>query len=174
MPNLIFLVDNYKNFDAIRNVTNYIVKSSYLDIYGHVGCYLVPGYEIAELVYNAFTAVKKAVGKEDGQLLQHIVVGFGDLPDIWMYHVNIVAHAIACYFAGQGYQVFWGSHYGSDNHESYPHIHFVVNTINSVTGNRFFVTYDTMNGLKQFLQKNCPDIQWSYESKCSYYIDHTA
>jgi len=173
MPNLIFLVDNYVNEDAIRYVANYIVKSDYLDTYGNIGCYIMPGYDIAESVHNAFTAVKGAVNKEDGKLVQHIVVGFGDIPNIGMFDVNIIAHAIACYFGGQGYQVFWGSHYGSDNHESYPHIHVEVNTVNIMTGNRLLVTNDTMNGLKRFLEANYPMFCWSYEPKRSFFKEAT-
>lgn len=173
MPNLIFLVDNYVNPDAIRYVANYIVKSDYLDTYGNVGCYIIPGYDIAEAVHNAFTAVKDAIDKADGKLVQHIVVGFGDMQNIGMYDVNIIAHAISCYFGAQGYQVFWGSHYGSDNLESYPHIHLEVNTVNIMTGKRLTVTADTMNGLKQFLQKLCPMWHWSYETKRSYFKEAT-
>lgn len=169
MPNLIFLVNNYENSSAIDNVVNYIVKSDYLDSTGNVGCYLLPGMDISECVHNAFISTKKVMGKEDGKLVQHIIVGFGDIPNMYIQDVNRFAHAIACYYAGQGYQVFWGSHFGSDHLDSYPHIHIVVNTINTVTGARFVVTNDTMNELKQFLVKICPTFHWSYEAKPSYF-----
>lgn len=169
MPNLIFKVKNYTNDDVITNIVDYILKSSYLENDGSIGCYLLSGYDVAEMADNAFTAAKNAAGRTGGQLVQHIIVGFGDMERIYESEVCRVANTIANYYGCQGYQVFWGSHYGSDRNDSYRHVHIVLNTINAITGKRFYVTHDNMKALKKFLIQTFPLLYWQYEISESFF-----
>ena len=167
MPNLIFKVKNYKNEDVVEKLVDYIISSVYLECYGSRGCFIVPG-SITECVNNSFNAVKNVYYKTDGQLVQHIIVGFGDM-DITEENACMVASAISDYYFMKGYQTFWGTHWGSENNGSYRHIHIALNTVNAMTGERFFPTYDNMGELKTFLEKIFPGIPWTYITNESFY-----
>ena len=92
MPNLIFKVKNYRNEDAVETLVNYIMSSVYIECYGSRGCFLIPERCISDCVREAFHAVKNVYYKEDGQLVQHIIVGFGDI-DKTGYLDRLFVHA---------------------------------------------------------------------------------
>lgn len=170
MPNLIFKIKNYKNEGVVESIVNYVMTSVYIESYGARGCFLLPGENVAECVRNAFQAVKNVYYKTDGQLVQHIIVGFGDM-NISETAVCAVAGAIADYYFVRGYQVFWGSHFGSDGNDSYRHIHVVLNTVNAMTGEVFWPTYDNMGALKKFLVNLFPEVSWRYVMSESFYYE---
>lgn len=168
MPNLIFKVGNYNNKDAIERLVNYIMSSAYIERYDSRGCFLIPQWGIIECVRNSFHAVKNVHYKTDGQLVQHIIVGLGDM-DISEEGTCMIASVISGYYFMNGYQSFWGSHWGSENCDSYRHIHVALNTINAMTGERFFPKYDNMNDLKLFLSHAFPGVPWTYITDGSFY-----
>lgn len=168
MPNLIFKVKNYVNEDAVEMLVDYILSSIYIECYGTRGCFIYPNQNIAEGVRASFHAAKNVYDKANGQLVQHIIVGFGDM-DISEGQVCTVANVIADYFFIRGYQVFWGSHWGSERSDSYRHIHIALNNVNAMTGERFCASYDSMGKLKDFLIKVFPGIPWTYVTDESFY-----
>lgn len=168
MPNLIFKVKNYRNEEVVETLVDYIMSSVYIECYGSRGCFLIPERCISECVRDAFYAVNNAYYKTDGQLVQHIIVGFGDL-NVAEEQVCIVADAISGYFFAKGYQNFWGSHWGSEGNDSYRHIHMVLNTINGITGERFLATNDNMGELKVFLMSAFPGALWTYQTDESFF-----
>jgi hypothetical protein len=163
-------VNNYENEDVIINIVNYIRKSVYCEACGQYGCYLLPGQDIAEGVEMSFNAVKNVYRKTGGQLVQHIIVGFGDMDYISEEDLCYIAANCSLYLYSQGYQVFWGCHYGSDSYNSYRHIHIVINTVNGATGRRYSTSYENMGDLKAFMEKLVPDVPWQYEIKSSYFV----
>ena len=168
MPNLIFKVQNYRNEDVVETIVKYIMSSIYIECYGSRGCFLVSERGVAECVRDAFHAVKNVYYKRDGQLVQHIIVGFGDM-DVSEEQVCIVADAISAYFFSRGYQNFWGSHWGSEGNDSYRHVHMVLNTINGMTGERYFATNDNMGEVKRFLMAAFPGVSWTYGTDESFF-----
>ncbi len=90
-------------------------------------------------------------------MVQHTIIGFGDM-NVTEEQACMVADAISGYFFFKGYQNFWGSHWGSKSNDSYRHIHMVSNTINGITGERFWVTNDNMSGPKTFLMAAFPGV----------------
>lgn len=168
MPNLIFKVKNYTNEDVVDTLVDYIMSSVYIECYGTRGCFILPNQNIAQNVKASFHAVKNVYDKANGQLVQHIIVGFGDM-DISEEEVCIVANAISNYFFFQGYQLFWGSHWGSERSVSYRHIHIALNNVNAMTGERFSASYENMGKLKDFLTKAFPNISWSYVTDESFF-----
>lgn len=58
---------------------------------------------------------------------------------------------------------------GSDKRDKYWHIHMAVNTINGMTGERYFATYDDRNELKQYLEGIYPEWPWHHYPSESYY-----
>lgn len=169
MPNLIFKVDNYKNEGVIKNLVNYIMSSAYYEVYGENGCFLNPNQNVAEGISNSFNAVKNVRYKNNGQLVQHIIIGFGDIESVTEYEACEVAARISNYFFLKGYQTFWGGHFGSDTQKSYRHIHMIVNTINGMTGLRYSATYENMSALKEFMKKQYPNYSWNYYESPSHY-----
>ncbi len=168
MPNLIFKVKNYRNVDVVETIVDYIRSSVYIEAYGSRGCFPIPERSVSECVRDAFYAVKNAYYKADGQLVQHIIVGFGDV-DVTESQVCMVADAISDYYFFKGYQNFWGSHWGSENNGLYRHIHMVLNTVNGRTGERFLATNDNMGELKTFLMGVFPGVCWTYGTDESFF-----
>lgn len=168
MPNIIFKVNNYENFDAIENLINYIMTSSYIERCGWSGCFVQERGDIAEGVSNSFWAVKNAFYNTAGQLVQHIIIGFDDMEYITESEACRIAYAVSCFYFHQGYQIFWGTHFGSDNTESYRHIHFALNTINAATGERFFAVRNP-ESLKEYLSSNFPQMKWKWRIKGSFF-----
>ncbi|GEM_PF-3126570 len=173
MPNIIFKTGNYDNEDVIENLVNYIEKKKYFDSSGSGGCFLLPNINNAEQVKVAFNTVKNACAKNGGRLVHHIVVGFGDLPDISGYTVKNIADWIVLYFLGKGYQTFYGIHFSGDKNDRYWHIHIVLNSVNAITGERYCATYDNMGDLKNALIVSTagiyPDMQWIYSTSESFF-----
>ena len=172
MPVLIFKIKNYTNENVIENMVNYIAASPYIECVGMSGCFLYPGQELPEGISNAFNAVKNVYYKNDGQLIQHIIIGLEDIEKVTENDAAIIATRISDYFFVRGYQTFWGLHYGSGGNESYRHIHLVINTINGVTGLRYAPTYENMGDLKKFLEKLYTEYSWSYYTSESFYKEY--
>lgn len=172
MPNLIFKVKNYTNEDVIEKLVDYIMSSLYLENYGMRGCFITPNQNIAESVSASFHAAKNIYDKANGQLVQHIIVGFGDM-NVSEEQVCMVACAISNYFFVRGYQLFWGSHWGSERSDSYRHIHIALNNVNVMTGERFSASYDNMGKLKDCLVKLFPGGPWNYFTDESFYHENT-
>lgn len=168
MPNLIFKTKNYINKEVVESIVNYVMTSAYIDGYGARGCFLLPGGNVAECVRNAFQAVKNAYYKTDGQLVQHIIVGFGDV-NVSETVVCTIGSLIADFYFMKGYQVFWGSHFGSDGNNSYRHIHVILNTVNAMTGEGFCASHSNMWDLKKFLVNAFPELTWQYITSESFY-----
>lgn len=169
MPVIIFKVKNYKNEDAVENLVNYIMKSSYLESIGNSGCFLYPGQNITEGVVNSFNAVKQVYYKCDGQQVQHIIIGFDDIEGTTEMEAAMIANCASYYFFMNGYQVFWGVHWASDNNGGYRHIHMAVNTVNGMTGRRFSPTNTNKGDMKIYLSKLYPGSSWSFQESESFY-----
>lgn len=172
MPNLIFKVKNYTNEDVIEKLVDYIISSVYMECCGMRGCFIDSNRNITEGVKASFHAAKNVYDKANGQLVQHIIVGFGDM-EVSEEQVCMVANAISDYFFIRGYQLFWGSHWGSERSDSYRHIHIALNNVNVMTGERFSASYDNMGKLKDCLVKLFPGVPWNYLTDESFYHENT-
>jgi len=169
MSTVIFFIKNYENEDVVHNLVNYIVSSPYIEYVGQAGCFMNVSRDIAEGISNSFMAVKKALYQTGGQLVQHIILGFDSEDWISENAACIIADTVALYYLKQGFQAFWGVHFGSDHSESYLHIHIALNTVNWMNGTRFKVTFETMGMLKEFLNQKFPDLGWQCKVKSSYF-----
>lgn len=170
MPILIFKVKNYRNESAVDNLVSYINDSPYYECKGSNGCFLYPDQCTSENVKNSFNAIKNVYHKNDGQLVQHIIVGLGDLKGITEWDARLIAVRISDYFFLKGFQSFWGVHWGGDNSHGYWHIHLAVNTVNGMTGLRYAATNTNMNDLKEYLMKIFPELFWQYQESESFYM----
>jgi len=160
MPNIIFKVKNYKNEDAIENLVRYIITSPYFDICGYKGCFLYPKQDTAEGIANSFRAVKNVHYKNNGQLVQHIIIGFAESDCITGQEVCQIGDLLSCGFYMSGYQNFWGVHFGGDNSDRYWHIHMAVNTVNALTGLRYIPSNENRQKVKVFLERYYPRLRW--------------
>lgn len=172
MPNIIFKVKNYKNNDAVENLVNYITTSPYYDTCGWNGCFLYPGQNIAEGISNSFHAVKNVYYKNNGKMVQHIIIGFSETDCITGPEVSSIAGLISLKFFLRGYQNFWGIHFGSDSNESYWHIHIAVNSVNMMNGCKYVPSYEEQKDLRQFLEMYYPDMRWGSMETESFYHEN--
>lgn len=174
MPNFVFKVNNYTNTDAVYNLVNYICSSDYFETSEEYCCFTIPGYNLAESVTAAFNACKIANMQTDGKLVQHIIMGLGDLDGVNEAGVRVLADMVAKYFLQRGYQVFWGSHYSSDNADwAYRHVHFAVNTVNLITGKRLPISDSDLGALCAFMRSYWPQCNWRAERKKSFFVDYS-
>ena len=110
----------------------------------------------------------------DGKLVQHIIMGLGDLDGVNEAGVRVLADMVAKYFLQRGYQVFWGSHYSSDNADwAYRHVHFAVNTVNIITGKRLPISDSDLGALCAFMRSYWPQCNWRAERKKSFFVDYS-
>ena len=173
MPNIIYKIDNYRNEDVVNKLVQYIISSDYIESVGQNGCFYKPGQSYVDSVPESFNAVKNVCYKNNGQLVQHIIIGFGEAENIGESEAAAMAMIIAGYFYGIGYQTFWGVHWGSKRSDKYRHIHIVVNTVSVVTGLRYTASYENMNELKNYLVRLYPKASWNYYESKSFYQEYT-
>ena len=119
----------YLNQDALeRLIHGYVFRKSLL-----TGGYGVNPSYAAEQMH----VVKQYWNQEHGKQLRHFILSFNDKESTEIYHVDdlvIGAYQICQYYYDGNYQCVFGIH-RSINSKSW-HIHFVVNNINFLTGER--------------------------------------
>lgn len=140
----------YTNIDAVENVVRYITRTrrtedraDELVAWGGlgIGCYQTP-----ELVVEQFCRLQNLhnMATRKGSRVFHEVLGiteeeFGRL-EYDYGSVYQIAMKCAQYYYAMGHQVIFAIHHAKGNSQAGNkglHIHFVVNTINFVTGNKW-------------------------------------
>ena len=137
---------NYTNKDAIENCIRYITRTrvnedrqNELIGWGGmgIGCYTVP-----ELAIQQFRGVQRAYGK-DGRKLYHEVFNLTDMEFEGLRcnydFIYQIAAKCAEYYYQLGYQVIFAVHHARNvqKRNKGVHIHFVVNSVNFMTGGKW-------------------------------------
>lgn len=145
--------DTYINQDAMYNLINYVLNPQKMPswCYGGTGISLT---NPADSMYKIKNVYDKMVGKQ----AEHFVLAFSSKESRLLnsYFVEQIAYDVCKFFDGM--QVLFALHeigntylsadYGDDN----MHIHFVVNTVNMRTGNKFWIDYNNALALKEYIQ----------------------
>lgn len=174
MANIIIESGDYQNESAVYNTINYVYSSEHYKFSGAVGVLWYPSLrqcctdKILEenetdsnmkFLADSFKTVKATYDKMDGQQVVHIIVGFGRKDIMSPILAYIFAEKLANYI-GQRFQVIYAVHQGSDYSSNYLHIHFVVNTVSYVDGNRLYDRRGYYYELCAIAKTIMPDVKW--------------
>ena len=145
--------DPYINDDAVTNLVNYVLNEQKMPsrIFGGTGISLS---DPAESMYKIKNAYDKATGKQ----VEHFILAFNQMEQRLLVATFIyeIAYEICNFF--HGVQVLFAVHevnnsYLSDDYrDNALHIHFVVNTVNTLTGNKFILNYNNQFILRDYIR----------------------
>lgn len=120
---------------------------------------LSPEYAFEEMDY-----IKNLFHKEDGREYKHFIFSFDSNMNLTVNKMMTIGVQIGSYFA-DGYQILMVLHLNTNN----PHIHYVLNTVNMFTGNKFSITkgdfYNYKIYINQILQQYALPLIPLYERK---------
>lgn len=121
----------YKDDDALHDVISYCTQSS-------KACYVDGIAVYAPDAIFEMERLAKAYGKDSGLRLRHWVLSFSaqEIKGIRKAQLPEVIHRFGWYAAnyyGWQYQILFAVHLDNNN----PHIHFVMNTVNYLTGKKY-------------------------------------
>lgn len=158
---------NYTNDDAVEKVIRYITRtrknedrSNELIAWGGmgVGCYATP-----ELVIEQFRRVQDTYGMnvKGGRRIFHETLGIRDeeFERMWRDYNLVYQIAMKCaeQYYSMGHQVVFAVHHApKDNRGGNKgvHIHFVVNTVNFITGRRWHTNFRQSDSREKMFAQN--------------------
>lgn len=161
---------NYMNENAVENVIRYITRTrknedraDELITWGGmgVGCYASP-----ELVIEQFRAVQKVYGKntDGGRRIYHETLGFREeeFERMWRDYGLVYQIAVECAkrYYSVGHQVVFAIHHAPKDGivgNKGVHIHFVVNTVNFMTGKKWHTNFRQSYAREQDFNRNIRD-----------------
>lgn len=125
----------YNNPDAVKNVINYIYRGAKNElesgerIYGAIGC----GSNQKDEIIEAFEKIKKIYKKMGGSQLKHIVISFGEKPDVPVTIIRRAVKDIVKFFTNGkmpegNFLVAYGMHY--NKMENF-HLHICVSSVSN-------------------------------------------
>lgn len=130
---------SYSDENATATLVRYCAKSS---LVGYIG---ITSYKTAA---DEMQLVKTVYGKTTGRQARHYILSFARSEPIVPSQALDIASQAAAYFADR-YQVVYGIHTDTD----LIHIHFIVNTVNYVTGKKFTDEYTEENQFRKHLKQ---------------------
>lgn len=145
--------DEYINQNAVYNLVHYVLNADKMPS----GCYGGTGVSLTNPADSMYK-IKNVFDKTTGKQAEHFVVAFNKKESrlLTPYYVEQIAYDICKYF--RGVQVLFALHevgntYMSDDYgDNNIHIHFVVNTVNMETGNKFWIDYHNASALREYIQ----------------------
>lgn len=133
MPVIKFVNEKYTSFKAMENLIHYIMaaKKTPNRIIGAIAVY--PLEEAAIVRHFKQTQVLHRNQKKNRAL--HIVLSFSPEESQWLTFKDYgkIGYSVANYYGKANHQVVFALHEDTDN----PHIHFVINTVNNLTGRKY-------------------------------------
>lgn len=140
-------LSKYHDSEALDAVISYCTRINKACLVGGIGIY-VPNaaYEMERLA--------QAYGKNDGLRLRHWILSFSkeEVRSIPRKDLPVILHRYAYYAAkyyGHQYQIIFAVHLNTDE----PHIHFVMNTVNYLTGRKYPGDKADYYAYQQYLQE---------------------
>ena len=149
----------YDNTDALEKEFHYCAqKCEYWSGYG------IRTYSIAHAIFDMIQ-IKKLAEKEDGKPLYHMVIS------IWRYYVkpvyknkavtedaccDLIGNDISQILYNMGYQNAYFKHNNNGNR----HLHFIINSVNFISGNKLSGVKSICSQTTQYLQREYPFLQW--------------
>ena len=145
--------DEYRNTDTINNLVNYVLNPVKMPSMCYGGLGINPGNPA-----DSMCIVKKIYGKTIGKQAEHFILAFNKKEQRLLATPFLmkIAYEICDFF--KNVQILFAVHevkntFLSDDYEDdLIHIHFVVNTVNLQTGNKFRIDYNNVTELKEHIK----------------------
>lgn len=162
--------------EVIEILLRYITRTREKDLYpaAYVGYLGFPFQSSIESLINDFRKTQMIFRKTKGRKAKHEIVSFTPKETYdknGFNHIHQIAYFFAQWYYLQGYQVVFAIHLDTDN----PHIHYVVNSVNFVNGEKYHTEFQDMEKQKQFLYNTTEfltgrsryfDHVWHYKTCC--------
>lgn len=133
MPIIKFINKKYTSFEAMKNLIYYIMAAEKTPnrIIGAIAVYPIEKEEIVRQFKQ--TQVLHRNQKKNRAL--HIILSFSEEDSQWLNLKDYekIGYSVANYYGKANHQVVFALHEDTDN----PHIHFVVNKVNYITGKKY-------------------------------------
>ena len=136
----------YCNDDAVKRLIYYILCENKMP--NHICGAIGASIESRELAIKQFLAVKKVYRNTKGKQVFHFWVSFDNAEKYSNKVYRHIGYEITKFFNGQ-YQIVFALHENTEN----PHIHFVVNTVNFMTGKKLRWKRGDRKRLENFVNK---------------------
>lgn len=136
----------YCNENAVENLIYYIMSDEKTPsrIYGGIGV----STSDKVMAVRQFHAVKQAYRNTKGKQALHFWVSFDEEKMYSLGELRHIGYEIAKFFGGE-YQIIFALHENTDNY----HIHFVVNTVNFITGKKIRWNRGELYRLIKYVEK---------------------
>lgn len=133
MPVIKFINKKYNSLNAMRNLIYYVMAADKTPnrIMGAVAVYPIEEKEIV----RQFKQTQVLHRNQKKNRVMHILLSFSAEEAQWLNFKDYakIGYSVANYYGNANHQVVFALHEDTDN----PHIHFVVNRVNYVTGKKY-------------------------------------
>ena len=128
---------HHSNWNAIHNGVRYIFDGAieFEDGEKFVGCEGIPEGLPTDEVIQWMIKTKQVFGHEGGTQCKHIIVAFGEKPEIKRKKLRKTIKRIVGFWKNR-YQLYWGVHFNLKETGPNFHLHILLNTVDLKTGNR--------------------------------------
>lgn len=163
MSNVIVRDLNYCNGDALENMVAYGlgIEKDELDL--HIPCVKWNGFGVLlsspKYAIESLKVIKRIFEKDGGNLLHHVIITIKCKQSIPHIHQTAreIGNSLGLEMCNAGFQNLYFIHMK----DGYAHIHFVINSINFITGNRINSTGWLGNQMLKFLKLYFGEYQWN-------------
>lgn len=135
-----------KNYPTVGTELKYILRGAAATHSGHYG--VIHGD--IEYITQQFEYVKYIWNKRIGKQVEHFIISFNVTSKISVEEAVVIADNIA-YLYGKKYQIVYAIHEDTD----FLHIHFIMNTISYITGERYNCDYSEFAKLEERVGFEC-------------------
>lgn len=147
MPTVKFIKGKYNNNDAIANVINYIfdLQKTPHNIEGVTSVFPVKKH----IIIQQFSEVQAYHRNAKGRRVYHMIVSFSRDEEMLfrLKDYRKMGYQISSYFDNQHHQTAFALHENTDNF----HIHFAVNAVDYVTGNKYHMQRSNYKQVKIYV-----------------------
>ena len=138
----------YRNKDALEKVIGYVLRKTARledDLWGSIGTF---GKSFSSMIED-FRKVKRLYDKEDGLQLKHLILSWGERPDLPRKKIRkLIKRTLA--FWGEEYQLIYAVH--EDKLPNGYHMHIVLNSVSN-KGNKIQITSKRLSKFKKHFNK---------------------
>lgn len=142
MPNIVIIKNTYPDFAALKNVLDYIQRST-----------IIGGYALdPDFAYQQMKMVKTTWQKQSGVQLHHFVITFSHQEAFRISVDEVLSLGFQIGQLFREYQLAYAVHLDA----SYLHLHCVLNTVNFVDGSKYSDGLTGYWNLKAMLKAKFP------------------
>ena len=141
-----FINGKNRTYSGMKRAINYILREdkTKLGLYSGYNC-------DPENTYNNFILTKRIFNKEKGRQYIHFVQSFSDREKVDEETVKKVADELTLMDKFKGFQIIYAVHTDTDN----LHTHFILNTVNSETGEKWRLSKEELLEIKDYSDELC-------------------